>query len=221
MFERSLSTNICLLRLVGAWPQVYLSRFGNYAYLAFIISFFLIPVSYFPLLYIYLSDNVDLVRISQTAFMSCELMLIAPKLIIVLVNHRKLKAVVRYWDIKHFYSLPPLGSKEIIFKTTKQAKEICRWFSCLCAFGAITWAAKPLQNLSCRMLPADMWLPFDPFKDNIRFALTYCHSFLGKIWLIWIIFEMNSHIKPYFNSIPRSWPCTLKESSFGCTHTND
>lgn len=182
MFQKSLSMNIFILKLVGAWPRDSLSKLENLLYITFIVCFFLIPVSCFPLLYImYTNENTDLIKISQTAFMSCELSLIAPKLILLLLDHKKLRSAVCFWDTRRFYSTLPHKSDEIIAKTAKQTRTLCKSFTWLYALGAITWATKPFQNLSSRMLPADLWLPFDPFKNDVRYVLTYMHSFLGKI----------------------------------------
>lgn len=162
------------MKVVGAWPRNSFNKPANFAYLAFIVCFFLIPVSCFPLLHIYFNKNTDLIKISQSAFMSCELTLIAPKLIYLLFNHEKLKEVVCYWDS---HTAAPLKTN----KMTQQARKLTTWFTLLCASGATTWAAKPFQNLGSRRLPADMWLPFDPFKNDIRYVLTFLHSFVGKI----------------------------------------
>lgn len=180
MFERSLSINIRLLKLVGAWPQSYLNKLGHFAYLTFIVGLFLIPVSWFPLLYIYLNENTDLTNISQTAFMSCELALIAPKLVYFLFDHERLKSVVYYWDSNIYYTIPPTRTNEIIEKTIKHARKLTTWFTLLCACGAITWATKPFQDLSSRSLPADIWLPFDPFKNDVRYIFTFLHSTIGE-----------------------------------------
>lgn len=47
--------------------------------------------------------------------------------------------------------------------------------------GATTWATKPLQNLERKTLPADIWLPFDPFQTKVIYALTYLHSYAGEM----------------------------------------
>lgn len=180
MFQESLNLNISLLKLVGAWPRSFLNQLENSVYLAFIVCFFLIPVSCFPLLYIYLNENTDLTKISQTAFMSCELTLIAPKLVYLLIHHAKLRDAVCYWDIRNFYARPPPRTNEIIGEMTIHARKLAKWFAILCASGAITWATKPFQNLSDKTLPADLWLPFDPFADDVRYVLTFLHSSVGN-----------------------------------------
>lgn len=181
MFQKSLNINIFLLKLVGAWPRNYCNNFLNIAYLTFIVCFFLIPVSCFPLLHIYLNENTDLIKISQTAFMSCELTLIAPKLIHLLFHHQKLRPMVSYWDTHIFYTTDaPLKTNKITLEVAKKVRKLTTWFTLLCAFGAITWATKPFQNLSSRTLPADIWLPFDPFKNDVLYSLTFLHSSIGK-----------------------------------------
>lgn len=182
MFQKSLCINIFLLKLVGAWPRNCFNKPANFAYLAFIVCFFLIPVSCFPLLYIYTNENRDLIKISQTAFMSCELTLIAPKLIHLLSRHEKLRAVVCYWDAYSLDSVVSTRTNEIVSEMARKTRKLATWFTLLCALGAITWAAKPFQDLSSRTLPADMWLPFDPFKNDVRYVLTFLHSTVGKIY---------------------------------------
>lgn len=177
MFQKSLNLNIFLMQLVGAWPKNSFNKPANFAYLTFIVCFFLIPVSCFPLLHIYLNANTDLIKISQSAFMSCELTLIAPKIIYLLFNHEKLRKVVCYWD--SHTEITSLKTDKMI----KQAKKLTMWFTLLCASGATTWAAKPFQNFSARTLPADMWLPFNPFKNDVRYILTFLHSFVGKFYV--------------------------------------
>lgn len=184
MFRKSLSTNILLLKIVGAWPYNDFNKLASFAYLSFTICFFLVPVSCFPLLYIYLNETKDLIQISQTAFMSCELTLIMPKLVALLLDHRKLRTAVSYWDEQNVYLMMPPGTEEIIIKTARYAKITCKWFTWLCVMGATTWATKPFQDLSKRKLPTDLWLPFDPFKNDFRYALTYLHSYAGKYYLI-------------------------------------
>lgn len=181
MFHQSLSANIFLLRVVGAWPREYLNKPANFAYLAFIVCFFLVPISCFPLIHIYLSENKDLIKISQTAFMSCELLLIPMKLIALLLDYEKLRTAVCYWDTAMFYSAPSHKTQKLIAIMSKQTTRMCKCYTWLCALGAITWATKPMQNLSKKTLPADLWLPFDPFKNDFRYVLTYLHSSVGKM----------------------------------------
>lgn len=169
-----------MLKIVGAWPREYFNTIANYAYLTFIVGLYLIPVSCFPLLHIYLNENTDLVKISQTAFVSGELALIAPKLIHLLIIHQKVKSVVGYWDVQNFYTVAPSKSSSVIADALKEASQLTIWFTALAVATATTWAIKPLQDLDNKRLPADMWLPFDPFQNNIIYAITFLHFGIGK-----------------------------------------
>lgn len=171
-----------MLKIVGAWPRDYLNKTGNFTYLAIIVGFYLIPVSCFPLIHIYLNENTDVIKISQTAFVSGELALIAPKLIHLLIIHKKVKSVVGYWDMQDYYTVAPSNSNEIIAEALKEASQLTIWFTALAVSTATTWAIKPLQDLNNnKRLPADMWLPYDPFQNNFVYAITFLHFGIGKI----------------------------------------
>lgn len=81
-----------------------------------------------------------------------------------------------------FYTLrdPIFGKQEDLLKRSSIiALRLYRIFMATCTVALLLWAAVPLFSKK-RILPLEIWYPFDPLKYTAGYVFVYTHIFLGK-----------------------------------------
>lgn len=167
------------MKLVGSWPIERLSTSTRRIYTLFVFAFFLIPASLFPAIYLFSVEEVDVIKVTQNGFLFAELMLVPIKLTSLIIHHDQLKRATAFWNNLQL-NAHVHRKNQIIMETTAATERQFKAYVILILITCIGFSAKPLQNTEIKSLPIETWWPYDPFRNNFTYVLTYVNLSVGK-----------------------------------------
>ena len=135
--------------------------------------FCIIPVPVFGCLYLLIEEDVDLMKVSENAFLLAEMGCYITKFLPLLRSSKEIKECILYFDAPQFRKINDTH-RDILDDCIKICRRNTNIFLVSVAAGLVSWAVKPFFWSKYR-LPVDVWIPFEiDFTPVIYYPLYVC-----------------------------------------------
>lgn len=176
--KTSLLPVVTLLKYLGMWPENTTGTAAYWTYTLFMLVFFQIPMAAFPIVNLFLDENVDILRVASCIFLNLQVSIVPFKTVFLLVFHNRLRSAAEILGSKTFNSYT--NEQQAIIQEEVAAVKRNFNYVPLCFVTAILLSAPPLANLEERQLLMDMWFPFNPRENLFNYISVYLFTFIGK-----------------------------------------
>ncbi|XP_064212292.1 odorant receptor Or1-like [Tribolium castaneum] len=172
----SFRIHLTLMQILGFYPtRSYKKLYKLYAY--FVYCFLTIPVPTLATVYLLVEDNIDLLQLSNSGFLICQIGCFIAKFVPFWKKPEKIKRSIYMLENQIFTNHAPEQCK-IIDDCIRICNRDC-WLNLALVLSALTsWAVTPIAK-GISKLPVEMWLPYDVNKDDKTYYLTYLFVVTG------------------------------------------
>lgn len=175
--KSSFSVHLTIMRILGFYPTCsYKKVYKMYSY--FVYCFLTIPVPTLATIYLLVEDHIDLLQLSNSGFLICQIGCFIAKFIPFWKHSKKIRDSIYMLENSLFTN-----------HTTKQnyiideCIRVCKrdfWLNMGLVLSALTsWAITPIVK-GLFKLPVEIWIPYDFTKDSKTFYLTYFYVVTGN-----------------------------------------
>lgn len=181
-----------LLKYLGAWPTDTINPVLYSLYTASMFTLIQIPMTTLPVVNLFMEEKIGVLNIARCIFLNLQIAIVPFTFVSLLVFHKDLLKVVEILDCRIFNSYTE-KHKFIIQEATALTKRIYNYvYLVLVTLAVLTLPS--VTHLEERRLFMEMWYPFDPKANLIKYTSTYLFSVAGirrsRYVIIFYYFEL-------------------------------
>lgn len=168
---------VTLLKYLGAWPTDTFNPTLYCLYTVCMFTFIQIPITTLPVVNLFMEEKVGVLNIASCIFLNLQIAIVPFTFVSLLVYHKDLLKVVETLDCRIFNSYTE-KQECIIREATALTNRIYNYvYLVLVTLALLTLPS--LTHLEERKLFMEMWFPFDPKANLIKYCSTYLFSVTG------------------------------------------
>lgn len=177
LIDKSFGVHLRILQILGMFPtRRFTKLYTVYTYFMYYIV--ITPIPILVIINLLLKKHVDIVQISDNAFLTCQMACLSVKLIPFL---RNIEAIWKTLDMleQPLFTTSTQRQEKIINECIKTCKRNCWLFFVFCVLSLISWATKPIVQEG-KKLPLEIWVPVDFATNTKVYCFTYIYVVLGN-----------------------------------------
>ncbi|KAJ8943733.1 hypothetical protein NQ318_007181 [Aromia moschata] len=194
--EKSFSGNVKILKLLGLYPySSYPKIYPFYAYTFYVL--FTCPTPILCMVNLFFLEERSLQRIVDTFFVITQIAILIVKLLPFKNNPEGVRASMEWLNRGVFRRHTP-EQEVLVDKCVKTCKNIFHFFYAFCLASLFTWPWKVFFS-ERRILPVEIWLPFDAYEDIRVYSAVFFFVFLAEIKFVMSIYSSNKSAPACFD----------------------
>jgi hypothetical protein len=179
LVKKSFSVHLSTMRVLGFYPtRNHNKLYKIYAYLVYCLL--TVPVPTLAVVYLLTEENVTLTKVSDNAFLICQVGCFIAKFVPFWKNADKIRESLYKLENPIFRNYTK-RQENIINESTRICVRNC-WLNVILVSAALaSWATTPFfRSMGKFRLPVEVWLPYDVTRNSTAFYFTYCYVVASK-----------------------------------------